>query len=208
MTLEEAKRLIEELRGRFDAPFSSEDKEVIEKLYAEVLRKRFIPTSCQQCYHDAVIEISCYLKRNGEMKKMCSFVLLAGAIIHSPLFMNGKVFSNENLTDDVAMRYLAQFPNAASLFQKFPDGYKVGDLPKESSEDGGKADGHSEVMSLEDAEKLLKKKESALKAAKTRLEKADTDKKVETAKKSLEKAEKDFEEAKALVEKMASGAGE
>ena len=37
MGLDEAKAVIKELRGRFDAPFSSADKSTIESLYYEVL---------------------------------------------------------------------------------------------------------------------------------------------------------------------------
>ena len=66
MTYEEATAKVSELKARFDSPFDATDKEVIETLYFEVTRKRFVPTTCQQCYHDALIEIYLKLKTDSE----------------------------------------------------------------------------------------------------------------------------------------------
>lgn len=49
------------------------------------------------------------------------YLLKAGAIIISPIFDNGTVYSNANLTDDVAKRYLEQFPEQVVLFAKVPE---------------------------------------------------------------------------------------
>lgn len=120
MTIEEARKSIQELRERFDAPFSSSDKTLIEALYYEVLGKTFHPTSCQTCYHDAVIEIYLRIKNYGKMAKKSNYRLKAGAIINCPIFENGKVYSNDNLTDEVAKSYLAKFPKNSYLFQVIP----------------------------------------------------------------------------------------
>jgi hypothetical protein len=121
MTVEEAYTKIEELKGRFDSPFSNSDKESIKELYYEVLGKTFVPTSCQQCYHDALIEVYVYLKKNGKMAEKCNYRLKAGAIICCPNFNNGEVYCNDNLTDEVAAEYLEQFPEQESLFQQLPE---------------------------------------------------------------------------------------
>lgn len=203
MELEDVRRIIEELRGRFDQPFSSEDKETIEKLYFEVLGRQFRPTSCQQCYHDAFIEISLYIKKNGKMKTKCQFILLAGAIIHSPLFMNGQIFTNSNLTDEVAAAYLKMFPKQVEMFQKLPEGYKVGDDVKG-------------MPTLEEAEAMLKKAETLQKGAATKVENimkniasAETPEKKEKAEKALanaqaalEKADKNVAECAELVKSL------
>ena len=120
MTVEEAYTKIEELKGRYDSPFSNSDKESIEELYYEVLGKTFVPTSCQQCYHDALIEVYVYLKKNGKMAEKCNYRLKAGAIICCPSFNNGEVYSNDNLTDEVASEYLEQYPEQLELFQQLP----------------------------------------------------------------------------------------
>ena len=121
MTVEEAYTKIEELKGCYDSPFSNSDKESIEELYYEVLGKSFVPTSCQQCYHDALIEVYVYLKKNGKMAEKCNYRLKAGAIICCPNFNNGEVYCNDNLTDEVAAEYLEQFPEQEALFQQLPE---------------------------------------------------------------------------------------
>ena len=123
MELEEAKAIIEELKGRFDNPFSSYDKNQIEKLYFAVLGKTFVATSCQQCYHDALVEVIHYIKNNNKMAEKKNFVLRAGVIINCPTFQGGKVFSNDNLTDEVAEEYLKAFPEQAVLFDELPDDF-------------------------------------------------------------------------------------
>ena len=121
MKLAEAKKIIAELKGRFDAPFGSSDKSTIENLYYEVTGKSFISTSCQQCYHDGLLEIYYHIKKYGKMAEKSNYRLRAGAIINCPTFMGGKVFSNDNLTDKVAQSYLEQFPDNVDLFQKIPE---------------------------------------------------------------------------------------
>lgn len=121
MTKKEALISIEELKGRFDAPFSSEDKNLIERLYSSVLGKNFVPTSCQQCYHDALIEVNTWIKKGNKMAEKMNYRLKAGAIINCPNFQNGKIYTNDNLTDKIASDYLGKFPSGTDLFQKVPD---------------------------------------------------------------------------------------
>jgi hypothetical protein len=121
MELAEVNKIIEDLKGRFDAPFSFSDKSTIENLYYEVIGRTFVATSCQQCYHDGLIEIYHYIKKYGKMAEKLNYRLKAGAIINCPAFMGGKVFSNDNLTDEVAEKYLEQFPDNVELFQKVPE---------------------------------------------------------------------------------------
>ena len=120
MTYKEATAKVEELKARFDSPFDATDKAVIETLYLEVTRKRFVPTTCQQCYHDALIEIYLKLKKEKAMPKTCNYAMKAGFIISCPDFYQGKIFTNENLTDKVAHEYLTKYPHMESYFQKIP----------------------------------------------------------------------------------------
>lgn len=146
MELSEAKQILRELRGRFDSPYSSSDKSTIEELYFEVLGKSFRPTSCQQCYHDAVIEIYCFIKKNNSMAEKSNYRLKAGVIINCPNFKGGKIFTNDNLTDKVASDFLKMFPEQSSIFQKIPakpktpkNGNKKAEEPK-TPKNGGKVD--------------------------------------------------------------------
>lgn len=140
MTYKEAMLIVEDLKGRFDAPFGSSDKQNIECLYTEVLRKRFVPTSCQQCYHDALVEIYVKLKKDKKMPKVCNYRLKAGFIISCPDFYNGKIFTNENLTDKVAKEYLAKYPKMEDYFQKIPPEDLIENKTLDGG-DGGSGDG-------------------------------------------------------------------
>nr|DAZ73537.1 MAG TPA: hypothetical protein [Caudoviricetes sp.] len=120
MTYKEATAKVGELKERFDSPFDATDKAAIETLYFEVTRKRFVPTTCQQCYHDALIEIYLKLKKEKAMPKTCNYAMKAGFIISCPDFYHGKIFTNENLTDKVAHEYLTKYPHMESYFQKIP----------------------------------------------------------------------------------------
>lgn len=111
--------LVDELRGRFDAPFNQADKDAIERTYKAVIGRTFVQTSCQQCYHDAVIEIYHHIKKYGKMAEVKKYNLKAGAIINCPNFQEGKVFSNENLTDAVAAAYLEEYPDQVGLFETY-----------------------------------------------------------------------------------------
>lgn len=126
MSYEEAISISNDLRTRFDAPFSNIDKSTIVELYGEVLGKQFHPTSCQQCYHDALIEIVLYLRKEKRMAEKCNYRLRAGYILNSPHFRGGKIYTNDNLTDEVAEEYLSMFPDNRSMFQALPEIKAVG----------------------------------------------------------------------------------
>lgn len=121
MTYDEAVLLCNDLRGRYDAPFSNLDKKSIERLYGEVLGKTFKPTNCQNCYHDALIEIILYLKREKRMAEKSNYRLRAGYIINNPHFRGGRIFTNDNLTDAIAAEYLEMFPANTKMFQQMPE---------------------------------------------------------------------------------------
>ena len=148
MELDDVKVIIEDLRGRFDAPFNSSDKSTIENLYYEVIGRTFVATSCQQCYHDGLIEIYHYIKKYGKMAEKLNYRLKAGAIINCPAFKGGMVFSNDNLTDDVAKDYLEQFPENVELFQRVP---KKEDRAPDAGAGKGKGKGTQKLVEPPDA---------------------------------------------------------
>lgn len=121
MTYSEAKAEVERLQGKSDASFSNSEKRKIEELYFEVLRKTFVHTSCQQCYHDAVIEMTLYLRKYRKLKTKCNYRMRAGFIISCPDFYSGKIFTNENLTDKVAKEYLERYPKQEIMFSEIPE---------------------------------------------------------------------------------------
>jgi len=105
------------LKARFNQPYSSADRELIKELYHVILGKTLRNTGCQNCYHDAVIELALFV-RNATKKEMAT--LKAGAIIACPTFHGGQIYTNSNLTDEVAREYLAAFPKRSDLFSILP----------------------------------------------------------------------------------------
>ena len=105
------------MRGRFDAGFSSSDRLFINDMSVVVLSKCVRNSSCSDCYRDAFLEIYHKLKMLGTMPKEKKFVLRAGVLLH----FNGKMYVNENLTDDIAVAAISDNVGRKDLFQKFPD---------------------------------------------------------------------------------------
>lgn len=108
---------LEVLRGR--VALSTSDKSDIELMYRQVLGKDFVKTSCNDCYHDAVIEMYLYLKRTGNMKEKSNYTLKNGVLLQAE-FGSNTMYTNANLTDEVAENYLAKNPKGEILFASLP----------------------------------------------------------------------------------------
>ena len=134
MTREDALTILQGLRERFDAPYSLEDKAAIRSLYKAVMGVELRVTSCQNCFHDAVILIHKQLKSNNQMAQEKKFWLKNGIVLTSPNFHGGAVYTNANLTDEIAAEYLILFPNMVTRFSR------VGELrPKAKAKKAKKA---------------------------------------------------------------------
>ena len=64
----------------------------------------------------------------------------AGFIISCPDFYNGKIFTNENLTDKVAHEYLTKYPHMESYFQKMPSEELIENKQPPAGSDSGADD--------------------------------------------------------------------
>lgn len=113
------------------ASLSYSDKTEIEQLYKEVLDKKFIRTSCNDCYRDAIIEMKVYLKKNGSMKEKSEYALKNGVLLQME-FGKSEFYTNANLTDEVAEKYLGKYPDGIKLFSKKPDDWEERVLKKQS----------------------------------------------------------------------------
>lgn len=148
MTYEEALARVEELRGRINAPFSLEDKGEIARLYPEIVGKPFRKTACRRCYQDAVIEMAVKLRKEQKMREKCNYHMRAGFIIRCGDFDGGEIYTNANLTDDVARRYLERFPQKRAMFDRIPEG---------SAETPAESDKPAERASVQPSKKTPKK---------------------------------------------------
>lgn len=125
MTTVEARTILDGLLARFGAPYSVEDKHQIEVLYMGVMGVQFRPTSCQNCYHDAVVLIRKQLQIITTMPSDKKYWLKNGAIIACPEFHGGEIYSNANLTDEVAAEYLSRYPERVGIFARVGKPKKV-----------------------------------------------------------------------------------
>lgn len=161
-----------EMRERFDAGFSSSDRLFISKVYETLFSHPIKNPGCSDCFRDAWLEIIHRLKQDKIMPKEKKFVLRRGVLLHA---FNGEVFTNANISDEIAMDAINESRNRSKLFEKLPDNW----------EDQCKA------------RKALKDKESATKQGVSREELQDS---VESLKVALAAAQKDTEAAVAKLE--------
>lgn len=115
---EEALKVLEEMRSRYDSGFSSSDRTVITELYLAVCGKRVRNTGCGDCYRDAFIETLVKLKRTGTMPKNPNYTLKAGSVIHP--HGTSKFYTLGNIPDEVAENWLGQYPSDISKFETYP----------------------------------------------------------------------------------------
>lgn len=108
---------LEALRGQI--ALSTSEKSEIELMYQQVLGKDFVKTSCNDCYRDAVIEMYLYLKRTGNMKEKSNYTLKNGVLLQTE-FGSNTMYTNANLTDEVAENYLAKDPKGEIFFASMP----------------------------------------------------------------------------------------
>lgn len=121
MTVQEVVDKLKELGNK--VPLSSSDKSDIEVMYHEVLGRTFAKTSCSDCYRDAVIEMYSYLKKYGKMKEKSNYALKNGVLLQMA-FGSDEMYTNDNLTDEAAEKYLANHPKGNSLFSVMPNDWK------------------------------------------------------------------------------------
>lgn len=122
MTYEEAIQRLTEMESRFDDGFSSLDRMFLDSLYFTLFGKEITNKGCSNCYRDAFIEISVKLKKTKAMPKKSEYVLKAGAII--TFFGERQCYTNANMTDEAALRFLSQNPLNENLFEKLPADWK------------------------------------------------------------------------------------
>lgn len=104
--------------SRANKPYSSAEESIISNLYTEVTGKKVRDCNCRDKWHDAVIEALLYLKKNKAMREKCDYKLRAGVILH--ISGSSEVYTNDNLTNKVAEKFLKDNPNAVGRFAVIP----------------------------------------------------------------------------------------
>ena len=70
------------------------------------------------------------------MREKCDFHMRAGFIIRCGDFDNGEIYTNANLTNDVAKRYLERFPNKRVMFDRIPE--ETAEMPVQGEKEPSK----------------------------------------------------------------------
>lgn len=117
MGVEDVLLKLKELMG--ESLLTLSQKEEISRLYKLVLAKNFIKTSCNDCYKDALIEMYAYLKKHGKMKEKSNYTLKNGALIQLE-FGSSEMYTNANITDEIAEKFLSENPNNRRFFSELP----------------------------------------------------------------------------------------
>lgn len=112
----------EEIKDRISAlsnsrNYSTAEIAEIEKLYRDILGKRVRTCNCPDRYRDAVLELRIFTKHHLTMEKS-KFRLKSGVVIVPS--NDTEVYTNNNLTDEVAIKFLKERPGARGLFDVLP----------------------------------------------------------------------------------------
>lgn len=162
MTVDEVKILLSDLNRGYNTPYSSTEQAIIERLYYEVLGKRLSGCRCPDKWHDAVLEINSYIKKHGKMKEKSNYKLRAGVILQ--IAGSTEIYTNDNLTDEVAAAFLKEHPNAAGRFEVIPTAKKDAEAPKAGRESSELKAAHNRIAILESEKAELESRCAALQA--------------------------------------------
>jgi hypothetical protein len=108
----------------FRGEYTQKHKREIENLYKQVFRESFTPTSCSNCYHDAVDKMWAYIRKHGDVMPEREFILKHGAVINVGEFGSGRFYIRHTLTDDLALEYLRKKPAGIREFEAYPADWK------------------------------------------------------------------------------------
>ena len=113
---------LQEMESRYHDGFSSLDRSYLDTLYYDLFGKEISNKGCSDGYRDAYMEIKLNLRKTHAMPKNCDYKLKAGAVI--TFFGESVPYTNPNLTNEVAERYIAKNVANASMFQELPEDWK------------------------------------------------------------------------------------
>lgn len=169
MEYKEVISTLDSMRSRYEDGFSTIDRNFLDQLHFLLFGKEITNKGCGNCYRDAYIIIYTHLKKIKTMPQPSLYKLKTGVVIQ--FFGKSTVYTNSNLTDEVAERFLGLNPNNKSLFSDLPSNWEervATRLANNNAEEESKAD--PDVLSklssqLVETENKLKETEDKLVAA-------------------------------------------
>lgn len=186
------------MESRYRDGFSSLDRSFLDSLYFELYGKIITNTGCSNCYRDAYIEICTKLKREKKMPKKSDFQLKAGAVI--TFFGSSKAYTNANLTNEIAIRYLSLNHDNTKMFSFLPTDWeeRVANYSKNGTTDNGNATEVANAIAERDA----KITELETEIASLKVDKATAETERDNLREELSKANNSLAEALAEVDRL------
>lgn len=205
MDYESISQRLRDMESRYHNGFSTLDRNFLDSLYFELYGKIITNTGCSNCYRDAYIEICTRLKREKKMPTKSDFQLKAGAVI--TFFGSSKAYTNANLTNEVAIRYLSLNPDNAKLFSFLPSDWeeRVANYSKNGTTDNADTTDVAVAISERDAKIAeLEAKIAELEAEITtlKIDKATAETERDNLREELSLANKSLSDALAEVDKL------
>jgi hypothetical protein len=120
--IKEAREAMAAMEPHFKVGFSGKEREIIDYLHRLFFGAPVKKTACQSCYRDAYVLVSCRLKKENELPKRSNYELKKG-IVYAPKAGVG-FYAGENIPDEVAEKWLAEFPHAIRKFARFPEDWE------------------------------------------------------------------------------------
>lgn len=122
MDYEEVMTTLESMRSRFNDGFSTLDRAYLDRLHYDIFGRDITNRGCSDCYRDAFILILNYLKKNKAMPQKSNYRLKPGAVIQ--FFGKSAIYSNPNLTDEIAEKYLGLNSDNKRMFSELPNDWE------------------------------------------------------------------------------------
>lgn len=98
--------------------YSTAETLAIEQAYRAVFGRAIRDCNCPNRHRDAVIELRIFIKNHATMEKS-TYKLKAGVVIQPS--GTSEVYTNDNLTDEIAEQFLKERPGARGLFAVAPE---------------------------------------------------------------------------------------
>ena len=125
----------------------------IEQAYRDVFGRGVRDCKCPNRYRDAVIELRIFIKNHATMEKS-NYKLKTGVVIQPS--GTSEVYTNDNLTDDIAEQFLKERPGARGLFAVAPTTAESDKTPTNDGKQAKNDETDAIVAALEQENESLK----------------------------------------------------
>lgn len=151
MTYDEIKRRVS--AWLVQTNYTTAETLAIEQAYRDVFGRGVRDCKCPNRYRDAVIELRIFIKNHATMEKS-NYKLKTGVVIQPS--GTSEVYTNDNLTDEIAEQFLKERPGARGLFAVAPTTDESDKTPTNDGKQSKNDETDAIVAALEQENESLK----------------------------------------------------